>query len=61
MIIQGRKAGISNPATAANEAGSGAGNAARPSQVDDGGKGGRPAMPADQRSDKTLANQASQG
>lgn len=61
MIIQGRKVGAANPATAANEAGSGAGSAARPSQSSDGGKGGRPEKPADQKSDKTLANAASQG
>lgn len=61
MIIQGRKDGIANPATQANAAGSGGGNAARPSKADDGGAGGRPTLPADQRSDKTLANQMAQG
>lgn len=61
MIIQGRKVGAANPATAANAAGSGAGNAARPSQAGGGGNGGRPEKPADQKSDKTLANQAAQG
>lgn len=60
MIIQGRKDGIANPATLANEAGSGAGLAARESKSD-GGSGGRPALPNDQKSDKTLANQAAQG
>lgn len=60
MIIQGRKVGATNPATAANEAGSGAGTAARESKSD-GGTGGRPAKPADQKSDKTLANEAAKG
>lgn len=61
MIIQGRKTGQQNPATAANAAGNGAGGAARPSEGGDGGKGGRPEKPADQKSDKTLANKAAQG
>lgn len=49
MIIQGRKTGQMNPATAANEAGSG------------GGSAGRPSKPNDQKSDKTLANISAQG
>lgn len=49
MIIQGRKTGATNPATAANDAGSG------------GGTAGRPSKSADQKSDKTLANEAAQG
>lgn len=49
MIIQGRKTGAVNPATAANESGSGEGQA------------GRPSKSADQKSDKTLANEAAQG
>lgn len=61
MIIQGRKTGVQNPATAANEAGSGAGSAARLSQSDSSNQGGRPELPNNQKSDKTLANIASQG
>lgn len=49
MIISGRKAGIANPATVANQAGSG------------GGTAGRPSKPNDQKSDKTLANEAAKG
>lgn len=60
MIIQGRKTGQQNPASAANAAGNGAGGAARPSVGGDD-KGGRPQKPADQQSDKTLANKAAQG
>lgn len=49
MIIQGRKTNLANPATAANEAGSG------------GGAAGRPSKAPDQKSDKTLANEAAEG
>lgn len=49
MIIQGRKTNLANPATAANEVGSG------------GGTAGRPSKAPDQKSDKTLANEAAEG
>lgn len=61
MIIQGRKTGSATPAIDANAAGSGAGSAGRPSQSGSDDKGGRPEKPADQLTDKTLANKAAQG
>lgn len=56
MIIQGRKVGAANPATAANAAAGG-----QASSNGSAGDGGRPTKPADQKSDKTLANEAAKG
>lgn len=61
LIIQGRKAGIADPMGAANTAVGGdvqaLANQGQPSAVGNS-VGGRPTKPADQKSDKTLANEA---